>query len=91
MTDNQERAVHNGVQDEPIMDMHEASDDDKISGIVTQERLDMAGANAAEIEYKLRERFREAGLDVDDEFVSEQAQEISEYPLSGHDTQEPNG
>lgn len=78
MTDNQQNAVHNGVQDEPIMDMHEASDDDKVTGILNQERLDSAGTDPERIAEQLRDRFGEAGVDVDDDFIREQAQKLSE-------------
>ena len=58
------------TQDEPSMDASPTTAQAKIDGIVAQTRADFPeGADAARFEHALRQRFRETGVDVDDEQI----------------------
>ena len=64
-----------GTQDEPAMDLHDTDDQAKIDGIVAQTRADFAAeADPAHLEHALRQRFTDAGIDVDDERIRGLAQ-----------------
>ncbi|MFE1664448.1 hypothetical protein [Microbacterium sp. P02] len=54
-------------QTEPMMDMHDASIDDKLAGIVAQTRQDVADGDHERVEEVLRQRLRDTGIDVTDE------------------------
>lgn len=55
------------TQDEPAMDMHQASDRDKIRGIVAQTRADFpSGSDPDQVERALRQRFDDTGITVDE-------------------------
>jgi hypothetical protein len=65
------------TQDEPIMDQHVATDEDKIEGIVAQTRIDVGDKPLERIADVLRQRFHDAGLDVDDDRTAELAERVS--------------
>ena len=65
------------IQDEPVMDMHVASDDDKIRGIVDQTRQDVGGEGEERIIEVLRQRFEESGLAVDEAQLPRLAGEVA--------------
>lgn len=54
-----------GVQDAPALDQNDASDEDRIAGIVAQTRSDVGGEGIERIADVLAQRFADAGLDVD--------------------------
>jgi hypothetical protein len=61
-----------GGQHEPIEDGHDdASDGDKLAGIVEQTKQDAAAGNVTDLEDALRQRLADAGIDLDEqEFAS---------------------
>jgi hypothetical protein len=66
------------TQDEPRMDQHVASIDDKINGIVAQTRIDLPGADHARVVDVLRQRFSDAGIsNVDDTRFDELARQVA--------------
>lgn len=67
-----------GTQDEPIMDMHEATDEERVSGIVAQTRADVGDASEERIADVLRQRFTETGTDVGDDRIRALAAEIAQ-------------
>ncbi|WP_125132880.1 hypothetical protein [Microbacterium sp. 10M-3C3] len=69
-------AASPGTQDAPAMDMHDATDEDRIAGIVAQTRADVGDASEERVADVLRQRFRDIGLDVDDDRVRALAAEI---------------
>lgn len=67
-----------GTQDEPAMDMHDATDEERISGIVAQTRADVGDAPEERIADVLRQRFTETGTDVGDDRIRALAAEIAQ-------------
>ena len=55
------------TQDEPAMDVHDASHEDKVAGIAAQTRLDVGGEGHERIADVLSQRFTDAGMTVTDE------------------------
>lgn len=58
------------TQDEPVMDQHEATDDDKVDGIVAQVRADVGDKGERRIAEVLRQRLDQAGVAYDDALVA---------------------
>ncbi|MCX6503186.1 MAG: hypothetical protein NT132_12420 [Microbacterium sp.] len=58
------------VQDEPVMDQHVATDDDKIDGIIAQVRMDVGDKGERRIADVLRQRFTQSGVPFDDALVA---------------------
>jgi hypothetical protein len=54
-----------GVQDGPSLEQNDASDEDRIAGIVAQTHSDVGGTGVERIADVLAQRFADAGLDVD--------------------------
>lgn len=65
------------TQDEPTMDMHVASNEDKVHGIVLQTRQDVGGESEERIIEVLRQRIAETGVDVSDDRLPELAREVA--------------
>jgi hypothetical protein len=57
-------------QDEPRMDMHTTSDDERIDGIVDQVRADVGDKGERRIAEVLRQRFQQSGVEYDDALVA---------------------
>ncbi|MEV7693689.1 hypothetical protein AB0N73_10215 [Microbacterium sp. NPDC089189] len=53
-----------GTQDAPVMDVHTATDEEKIDGIVDQTRVDVGDKPHARVVDVLNQRFADAGLEV---------------------------
>jgi hypothetical protein len=66
------------TQDAPAMDMHDASDEDRIAGIVAQTRADVGDASDERIADVLRQRFSDIGLEVGDDRVRALAAEVAQ-------------
>ena len=58
----------------------DASVDDKITGIVAQVRHDHGGEELPVVLAKIRERFEQAGIEVDDIKLARLAHEVSGQP-----------
>lgn len=67
-----------GTQNEPAMDMHTTTDEDRIAGIVAQTRSDVGDASHERIADVLRQRFSDVGLDVGDDRVRALAAEVAQ-------------
>lgn len=67
-----------GTQDEPAMDMHDTTDEERVSGIVAQTRADVGDASEERIADVLRQRFTETGTDVGDDRIRALAAEIAQ-------------
>jgi len=62
------------VQNEPIeQGSLDASDDDKIAGIVAQTRQDLSGGHRRSARELLAQRFEQSGIDVDTDRLDELA------------------
>ena len=71
--------AENGEQNEPVMvGSDDASVDEKIAGIVAQVRQDHGGEDLPIVLAKIRERFEQAGIEVDDLKLARLAHEISD-------------
>jgi len=56
-----------GTQDAPLQDMHPASIDDKIEGIIAQSRSDLAqGGEELDLPLLVRRRLEDAGIQASD-------------------------
>ncbi|RFA12515.1 hypothetical protein B7R22_15465 [Subtercola boreus] len=69
----------NGEQSAPIMaGSDDATNEQKITGILAQTRQDHSGQSLAIVLHNLRERFEQADVEVDDITLAKLAHEISE-------------
>lgn len=68
-----------GVQDAPAQDQNVPTDEDRIAGVVAQTRADVGDAGVERLADVLRQRFEEAGLDVDAERTRALAAEIDAH------------
>lgn len=66
-----------GTQNAPVQDMHEASNDDKIAGIVAQTRQDVGNKDDSRIADVLRQRFEETGVKVADDRLAALVAEVA--------------
>ncbi|MFG6402082.1 MULTISPECIES: hypothetical protein [unclassified Microbacterium] len=66
-----------GTQDAPAQDMHDASEDDKIAGIVAQTRVDVGDKDDERISEVLRQRFEDSGISVAGDRLAALAAEVS--------------
>jgi hypothetical protein len=71
-------ASASGTQDAPAMDMHPATDEDKIAGIVAQTRHDVGDKPESRIADVLRQRFADIGLNVGDDRIAALAAEVAQ-------------
>ncbi|MCU1482121.1 MAG: hypothetical protein JWQ19_2907 [Subtercola sp.] len=73
--------AENGEQNEPVMvGSDDATVDEKITGIVAQVRQDHGGEELPVVLAKIRERFEQAGIEVDDIKLGRLAHEIADRP-----------
>lgn len=64
-------------QDQPVEDMHEITDEGRLSGLLAQIRSDAQGTDAASIESHLRDRLADTGIELPDEEIARHAKEIA--------------
>jgi hypothetical protein len=64
------------TQDLPAMSQNNATDEDKISGIIAQTRQDLPGESLERIGDVLRQRFADAGVEVADDRLAELARAV---------------
>ncbi|MBA8815289.1 hypothetical protein FHX48_000341 [Microbacterium halimionae] len=77
MSDNNEPAVDpRNVQNEPAMDMHTSTDEERIDGIVDQTRADVGDKSLERIQGVLRQRFEQSGTAFTEELLVELAQRV---------------
>lgn len=65
------------TQDRPALDQNDASNEDKIAGIVAQTRLDVGDQDVERIADVLAQRFDETGVDIDADRTVALAAEIA--------------
>lgn len=65
------------TQDEPALDQHVATEQDKLDGLVAQMHADLAGADTETVERALRHRLADIGIDLDEERIGTLVQQIS--------------
>ncbi|RFA16170.1 hypothetical protein B7R21_01920 [Subtercola boreus] len=71
--------AENGEQSEPIMaGSNDATNEQKIDGILAQTRQDHAGQSLVIVQNNLRERFEQAAVEVDDITLARLAHDISD-------------
>lgn len=75
--DPHDSADHHGQDGAPAMSQNNATDEDKLQGIVSQTRADLAGADAARVLHALRERIAQAGLTLEPDREVEIADQIA--------------
>ncbi|GAB3148545.1 hypothetical protein GCM10027058_09280 [Microbacterium neimengense] len=66
-----------GTQDEPVMDQHIATREDKVSGIIDQTRVDVRGLPIERVIDVLRQRFSDAGIETDDAELASLAEQVN--------------
>jgi hypothetical protein len=69
--------VPGATQDEPAMDQHDVSIDDKIDGIVAQTRVDVGTLPRERIADVLRQRLSDAGITASDDHVDRLAARVA--------------
>ena len=77
VSDDTPAAAEPGTQNAPVQDMHHATDEDKIAGIVAQTRQDVGDKDESRIADVLRQRFTETGVHVADDRIAALAAEVS--------------
>ena len=60
-----------GVQDQPAMSQNNATDDEKLRGIVAQTIVDVGDRDDEDIAYVLRERVEQSGIPVTDDELAD--------------------
>jgi hypothetical protein len=65
-----------GTQDEPVMDQHIATRQDKVDGIVAQTRVDVRGLPVDRVIDVLRQRFADAAIETDDDELARLAEQV---------------
>lgn len=66
-----------GTQDEPVMDQHIATREDKVSGIIDQTRVDVRGFPLERVVEVLRQRFADAAIETDDQELANLAEQVN--------------
>ena len=57
------------TQDEPRLDLHQTSDQERLDGLIAQLRADVAGQNAATVDKAVRGRLAETGVLAEEEVI----------------------
>ncbi len=57
------------TQDEPRLDVHQTSDQERLDGLIAQLRADVAGQNAATVDKAVRGRLAETGVPAEEEVI----------------------
>lgn len=71
------------TQDEPALAMHDATEGERLDGLVAQLRADVLGENVATVEKAVRGRIAETGLTVDEDVVARLIAELSAADTAG--------
>lgn len=66
------------TQDQPAMAQNNATDDEKIEGIVAQSRVDVGHESHERVQEVLRQRFADAGVEVEPERLSDLAAAVGD-------------
>ena len=66
-----------GTQDEPVMDQHIATRQDKVDGIIAQTRVDVRGLPLERVAEVLRQRFADAAIETDDDELASLAEQVN--------------
>lgn len=64
-------------QDQPVEDMHEITDEGRVTGLLAQIRSDAQGTDAASVERHLRDRLADTGIELTDDEIARHAEEIA--------------
>jgi len=64
------------TQDEPRLDIHETSEQERLDGLVAQLRADVTGESPAVVEQAVRRRFEETGVAADESRIRELIAEL---------------
>lgn len=72
-----EPGTSENVQDEPVMDVDEVSDLDKIAGIVVQTRADLGTEDESRIAEVLSQRLHDAGIELSEVDIAELAGQVA--------------
>lgn len=65
------------TQDEPALAQNDATEQERLAGLVAQLRADLIGEDAATVEVGVRRRLEDTGIDADEELVARLVAEIS--------------
>jgi len=65
-------------QTEPVMDMHEATDEERVDGIIDQVRIDVGDKGERRIADVLRQRFEQSGVPFDDALIASSVSRVRE-------------
>lgn len=70
-------------QNEPRLDLHETSDQERLDGLIAQLRADVRGQNAATVEKAVRSRLAETGVPAREEVVLALIAELADEESAG--------
>lgn len=71
-------AVPGRTQDGPVLAQNQATELERLDGIVVQTRADLAGADVATVERSLRRRLSDAGIELAEGEIEALARDLSE-------------
>lgn len=57
------------TQDEPRLELHDTSDQERLDGLIAQLRADVGGQNAATVDKAVRGRLAETGVPAEEEVI----------------------
>ncbi len=72
-----EPAAAGNTQDEPRLELHETTAQERLDGIVAQLRADVQGENAATVDKAVRTRLAETGVAADENAIARLVAELS--------------
>lgn len=78
IADDEPADRHTGTQDGPRLDQNVATDGERLNGIVTQTRADLAGQDTSVVEKSLHRRLEDAGIALDEGELQSLARDIAE-------------
>jgi len=67
------------LQQEPVEDMQEITDDARLEGLLAQVRADATGASPEQVEGLLRDRMANTGVELSDEDVAGHVKDIAAH------------
>ena len=65
------------TQDEPVLDQHETTEQERLDGVIAQLRADVAGEDAAVVETAVRRRLDDTGIAAEEGLIARLVAELA--------------
>ncbi|MBF9337478.1 hypothetical protein [Microbacterium lacticum] len=65
------------TQDEPALDQHETTEQERLDGVIAQLRADVAGEDAAVVETAVRRRLDDTGIAAEEGLIARLVAELA--------------